>query len=122
MNQQFNENLNLINHLDDKLLKAQQKSRDFEFFSLTAQDHEDMASTPPDELLESPGKMQYEVMTDEKISEYLDNALDCTKNPVFIKNGYAKIQKDFFVKSLPFLKSVGCLPEKFNNFDLKSLS
>jgi hypothetical protein len=113
--------MNFENQSNDKLFKAQQKSRDFEFFSLTAQDHEDIGSTPPDELAKNFGKAQYEVMTDEKITEYLDNALSCVKDPIFIKNGYAKTQKEFFVKSLSFLKSVGRLPQKFNNFNINSL-
>jgi hypothetical protein len=105
----------------NRFQSAQEKSRRFGFFSLTAQDHKDMGSTPSDELLRNQGKAQYEVMTDEEIAAYLDYAVECLTDPVFEKNGVANIQKDFLRTSIPFLKSVNRLPSKFEGYDLECL-
>lgn len=115
------ENSNFEKQKTDKFEKAAKKSREFGYFSLTAQDHKDIGSTPPQELLENPEKAQYELMTEEQIIEHLDFALECLYDPICIKNGVAKMKKELFVASLPFLKSVNRLPKKFENFDVGSL-
>jgi hypothetical protein len=101
--------------------KVLQKFRASGFLSLTAQDHKDMGSTPSKELKENPDKAQYEIMSDEKITKLLDDAIECMSDETLIKSGFAKSQKNFFIVSLPYLKSVGRLPAKFENFDLDSL-
>jgi len=99
---------------------AREKSRRYGFFSLTAQDHEDMNSTPGDELTKNPGKAQYELMSDEEIMSYLDGALEAMNDADLIKNGYAQQQRDFLITSIPFLEGVGRLPEKYKGFDLNT--
>jgi len=105
----------------ERFEKAQQKSRTLGWFALTAQDHRDFHSSPSKDLIENEGKAQYEIMTDKEIEEYLDNALSNMYDPILIKNYYAATQKHFFTAGLPFLESVGRLPEKFKNFNLASL-
>lgn len=107
------------NNLENKV--SLEKYKKLGFFSMTAEDHKNINSTPPDGLLENPDKAQYEIMTKEEISEYLENAFNSIKDPKFIENGYAEIQKEFLLQSIPFLKSVDRLPEKYKDVDILSL-
>jgi hypothetical protein len=105
--------------------KVFQKSKNFGWFSLTAEDHANMGNplSRNNELNNNPGKAQYEVMTEQEIERTLDGALEnaTTADQSLIDNGNAQLQKDFFIKSLAFLKSVGRLPKKYENFDISSL-
>lgn len=112
---------NIKTEWGNKYEKVLQKSRTQGFFSLTAQDHKDMGSTPMDDLKENPDKAQYEVMSEEEIAELLDDAIKCIYNPDLVKSGYSRDQKNFFIIGFHFLKGVGRLPAKFENFDLTSL-
>jgi len=102
--------------------KAVEKFNSLGFFSLTAEDHKAMGSSPDKILKENPGKAAYEVMDQEEISTLIDAAFDSLWDKNSIKNGYSEYCRGFLVTSLPFLKSVGKLPEKFKDFDLKTLS
>lgn len=101
--------------------KAVEKSNTLGFFALTAEDHKAMGSTPDEILKENPGKAAYEVLTIERIEELLDSALDAMHDKRSIETGYAKASSDFFKCSLPFLRSVGRLPKKFEDFDMSSI-
>ncbi len=111
----------IANNLENKSNLSLEKYKKFGFFSMTAEDHKNINSTPPNELLENPNKAQYETMTDEEILDYLENAFNCIKDSKFIENGYAKTQKEFLQQSIPFLKSVNRLPEKYKNVNISSL-
>lgn len=106
---------------DPKRALARKKSREFGVFSLTAEDHKAMGSTPSEKLADQPNKAEYEVMSDEQIEEALNVMLDFIYDPKMIKNGVAKWQKDEFLVSLPFLKSVGRLPKIFEDFNTDNL-
>lgn len=103
--------------------QAAKKSKEQGFFSLTSEDHKALGSTPDEELEGNFGKSQYEIMSDEEIESYLSEAIDTINenNENLRKNGYIDIQKNFLRVGIPFLKSVGRLPEKFNDFDLNSI-
>ena len=102
-------------------IAAKEKSKNFGVLSLTAKDHLAIGSTPPDELTNEPDKALYETMTDDKIEEYLNLLLDFVYDPKLIKNGFAKIQKDEFLASIHFLKSVNRLPKIFDGFSIEEL-
>jgi len=105
--------------------KALDKDGTLGWFALTAEDHKNLGSTlnPDSKLTHQPGRAQYEVMSDEEIEGTLDGALQTAteNNRNLIENGYAQLQKDFFIKSLAFLESVGRLPKKFEGFNISSL-
>lgn len=103
--------------------QAAKKSKEQGFFSLTSEDHKALGSTPDEELESNSGKSQYEIMSDEEIERYLSGAIDTINenNENLRNNGYIDQQKDFLRVSIPFLKSVGRLPEKFKDFDLDSM-
>jgi hypothetical protein len=100
---------------------AIEKSRKLGYFALTAEDHKAMGSTPSDELLQNKGKAAYEVMSDSEIEAQLDHAVGCLDDIDFIRNGQADIERRFLVSSIPFLKSMGRLPEKYKNFNIEEL-
>ncbi len=100
---------------------AVKKMRTTGFFSFTAQDHEDMGSTPDSILIKYPGKAQYELMSEEEIKAILDNVEIVKKDPQLVKNGYYKILVDAIKVDIPFLKSVGKLPKKYEDFDVSQL-
>lgn len=91
------------------------------WFSFTAKDHEDLGSTPEDELLMYPEKMQYEIMSDKEIESILDNVEIAKQDPKLVASGYVKILVDGMKVNIPFLKSVGKLPEKYKDFDINTL-
>jgi len=115
--------INLENQALSVYEKAAKKSKEQGFFSLTIEDHDALGSTPDEELKSNFGKSQYEIMSDEEIEEYLSEAIyTITENNENLRNnGYIDQQKDFLRASIPFLKSVGRLPEKFKDFDLDSM-
>jgi hypothetical protein len=100
---------------------AVKKMRTTGFFSFTAQDHEDMGSTPDSILIDHPGKAQYELMSEEEIQAILDNVEIVKKDPQLVKNGYYKNLVDAIKVDIPFLKSVGKLPKKYEDFDVSQL-
>ncbi len=108
--------------IDDSLRTiASEKSKKYGVLSLTAHDHLALGSTPPDELITEPDKALYETMTDDQIEKYLDLVLDFVYDPKLIKNGFAKAQKDDFLASLHFLKSVNKLPNAYDDFNVDDL-
>jgi len=70
--------------------KAVQKSKEQGFFSLTAEDHYILGSTPDEELINNSDKSQYEIMSDDEIKNYLSEAVDTINenNENLRKNGY----------------------------------
>ena len=100
---------------------ALEKSRSLGFFALTAADHSALHSTPSEELVKNSGKPAYEVMTAREIEELIDNAFACLNDMDFIRNGYADTQRKFLILGIPYLKSVGYLPEKYKDFDVSIL-
>lgn len=101
--------------------RASKKMSETGWFSFTAQDHEDLSSTPDAELTLNPDKAQYEIMTDEEIQQILDNVQIAQQDPQLVKNGYVQNLIDAMKVDIPFLKSVGRLPEKYKDFDVNSL-
>ncbi len=101
--------------------RASQKMNKTGWFSFTAQDHEDIGSTPDDIMLEHPEKMQYELMSEKEIENILDNVDIAKQDPQLVKNGYAQDLINAAKVDIPFLESVGKLPEKYKNFDMSNL-
>lgn len=101
--------------------RASKKMNETGWFSFTAQDHEDLDGTPDAELAVNPGKAQYEIMTDEEIQQILDNVEIAQQDPKLVKNGYVQNLIDAMKVDIPFLKSVGRLPEKYKDFDSNNL-
>ncbi|MEI7452063.1 MAG: hypothetical protein WCK37_02530 [Candidatus Falkowbacteria bacterium] len=91
-------------------------------FSLTAAEHHAIGSTPDDELINNPGKAEYEVIGEEKITKILDSHIKClNSHPSAYKPGEYEASFELVSKAIPFLKSVGHLPAKYANFDLEAL-
>ncbi len=92
---------------------AASKSMKLGFFSLTAEDHRLLSSTPDDRLKDNPGKALYEVLDDEEIGNYIQGMIDAQYDKALVENGFAQNQLDELAVSIPFLESVGRLPEEF---------
>jgi len=105
--------------VDKKRRNSKEKNDKFGILSFNAQDHKNMSGSPTPNLLgENYGKALNEVMSEEEIIDLLDEAFEGIND---IDNIYSDRQEDFLKKSLPFLKEVGKLPEKYNNFNIDSL-
>lgn len=91
------------------------------FFALTMEDHVAISSTPQSDIAWMPGKPAYELISVERIQEFLDAKIVAMNNPDLVKNGFAQIEKDAFLRDVPFLRSVGKLPSKYEDFDMSSL-
>src|SRR5680860_12273 len=94
---------------------ARKKEKEFGYFSMTAEDHKALGSTPDDILEGSTDKALYELLSDDEIEEYIEGAIQTIKenDENLEKNGYLDIERNFLRVSLPFLKSVNRLPGKF---------
>ncbi len=101
---------------------ARKKEKEFGYFAITAEDHKALGSTPDDILEGSTDKALYEFLSDSEIEEYIEGAVQTIKenDENLQKNGYINIQREFLRVSLPFLRSVNRLPEKFADFDNNS--
>ena len=87
-------------------------------FSLTAQDHRDLQGTPGDNLTgENEGKAQYEVMTDGEIEKELDETVECMSDA----SSMGILSRQKMKLAIPFLRKVGRLPEKYQNFVTSNL-
>ncbi len=115
------ENLSYKTKEQELFEKASEKMKKTGWFSFSAQDHHDLKSTPEQILLENPEKMQYEVMTDAEIQEILDNVEIAMQDKKLVENGYVKNLIEDIKVDIPFLKSVGRLPEKYKDFEIASL-
>lgn len=105
---------------------ATEKFKKYGWFDLTAEDNENIGSSPESRLLENPGKARYELLTDSETEEYLNRALRRIDKAgrdakLFEKNGLLEVEKNFLKTAIPFLRSVNHLPKKFENFDLLAL-
>jgi len=97
--------------------KAKTKRDKFGSLALTAQDQRDLRGIPSKDLSgDNEGKAEYEIMTNEQILEYLDEAVMYKDNPEI-----GHTFKDRLKASIPFLKNVGKLPEKYKDFDTNKL-
>ncbi len=103
---------------DDKM-KAYFQQRDvagekqfkYGLLSFTAADHHDISSGAPDILLANPDKAHYELLSDKEIEDWLDSDINTALSSE--PEGYIKSSAEFLKKTIPFLKSVGRLPQKY---------
>lgn len=101
--------------------KAIEKKRTLGHFSMTMEDHLAIGSTPQSDISWVPGKPAHELLSEERIQEFLDAKIFFMNNKKLIQNGFAQISKDEFLIDVPYLESVGKLPAKYKNFDMSSL-
>lgn len=84
---------------------------------MTDKDHKDIGSTPPDELIENPGKNKAELMTDTEIEQYLIGKQHLIEK--FKEGGSTfeqSVVKDYEIDlrlCIDYLKSIGRLPKSF---------
>jgi|SRR5680860_508153 len=99
---------------------ARKKEKEFGYFAMTAEDHKALGSTPDDVLKDNAGKALHELLSDDEIEEYIEGAIQTIKenDENLQENGYLDIQRNFLRVSLPFLKSINRLPEKFADFNI----
>lgn len=110
------------NNEKTRLEKAEQKYKTFSMFSFTAQDHRDLLGTPPAIFTaENEGKAEYELLTLEQIEQRLDDALEGLEIIGFSDDGRERALLNILEQGIPFLESVGKLPEKYKNFDTSNL-
>ena len=97
--------------------KAIIKRDRFGSLSLTAQDQRDLRGLPDEKLTgENEGKAEYEIMNDQEILEYMDEAEQNVNHP-----DIGHIMKERFKRDIVFLRKVKRLPEKYINFDISQL-
>jgi hypothetical protein len=109
--------------------ESKKKFREKGMFSVTADDHYNINSTPEKELLDNPGKTLGDIWTKEQIAEHLKEAkgfndyfqkekveqCDDDKNEdANIKDMVADNRVDF-PKDMKYLHSIGKLPEEFHD-------
>lgn len=111
------ENINFVND-QEMVQRALEKSRKFGLFSLTAEDHTYISSTPDERLKRNPGKALYEILSDKEIEDCLNMALNNLNDTNLISSGQSENDLDFIKKSIAFLKSVKRLPKKFETFEI----
>jgi len=108
---------------DAEFNRVMDKFDKFGEFSLTAAEHHAIGSTPDEDLLNNPGKAEYEVISDEKLIKILDSHIKCLLNHSgAYKPGEYEASLELVGKAIPFLKSVGRLPAKYNDFNLEALN
>ncbi len=99
------------------------KAEQYGLLSLNAEEHHAIGSTPPEELDANPGKAHYEVLTEAQIEKMISAAIKMASSddPRALSGGFVKAESDWLERTIPFLRSVGRLPEKYKNFDVNAL-
>lgn len=84
---------------------------------MTDQDHRDLASSPPDDLIKNSGKSRGEYMTDKELENYLGEKRRLIDRLGQSKKAFAQsVAKDFqidFELCIDYLKRIDRLPKSF---------
>jgi hypothetical protein len=104
--------------------KASKKFHEKGPFSMTAQDHKDLGSTPPKILKENPGKTIPDIYPNEKLEQDLQMWLNGWRKyvqPEYMNSAsarsYSRMLSKRILASIRYLRSINRLPEQFKDFD-----
>ncbi|MCX6752405.1 MAG: hypothetical protein NTZ87_02800 [Candidatus Nomurabacteria bacterium] len=86
-------------------------------FALNAKDHLALGSTPSFKLKSDSEKALHELLSDTEIEGILDEANNLI-NDRSVAEYIKESQRDFLLKSIPFLRRIGKLPEKYKNVQI----
>ena len=104
---------------ETRLSEVNEKYQAYGPLFLTLQDHKDMGSSRSDWVGASEGMREYEMYSDLELEDYLNervHAIHETKNASLLP-----ILRHEVVATIRLLKKVGRLPEKYTDFDTKSI-
>ncbi|QQG45173.1 MAG: hypothetical protein HYW89_04210 [Candidatus Sungiibacteriota bacterium] len=104
----------------DSYKKAAEKFERLGLLGVTAEDHREIKSTPPEELEKNPGKTRAELMSDEEITQWLKKQRDLIeefsqekyKDNSFAQSYLPDLRKKLEL-SIRYLKEIGRLPRNF---------
>lgn len=109
----------------EKIERARTKSNLYGYLGLTAQDHTDMGSSPPQEVLNNKGKATGEFLTDKKIEKFLEHTKSLmhdieqrlAKKKNYNDEHIFKVTRTNFEGGIRYLQTIGRLPEKYKKME-----
>ena len=109
-----------IENRDEKFREAAAKFENNGPLGVTAEDHKNIGSTPPDELQNNPGKTRAELMDEAQILKWLfeyktqinEFSKEEYKNNSFAQSILPQLKKELGL-SIEYLRNIDKLPEDF---------
>ena len=99
---------------------ASERHKTLGSLGVTAEDHKGIGSSPPDELIENPGKTMADLMTDDEILSWLQEhkeeieewSKEEFKKDALVQSILSSMKPDFRA-TLNYLAGINRLPEEF---------
>jgi hypothetical protein len=109
---------NEIPNSDSEKSLAFKKVEQFGTMSLTAKEHKLIGSTPPANLLENPDKNSFDLMSDDEIKAWVEKQSQGVRELEGLLgrnlSAFGSVIENYKA-SIEYLKSIGRLPEGFEN-------